>query len=291
MCARWFSTELAGAPTQTYNHLTMQTYPKRKWFPIAGKAALIAIAVVLLAAWLALTPDGLLGKLDAIGYAVCHRIAQRSFFLGDRQISLCARCSGMFLGMLVGLLYQLPYGKRAKLPPLKILIPFGLFFVAFGVDGVNSYLHFFPQAPSLYEPSNSLRLATGSGMGLLVAVVLLPVVHQTLWAEAEERPALERWPQAIGLLGITALGALAMYSQNTLLLFPLAVVSTLTVLLILTVCYALLWVILIKRENTYRRLRDVWVPLLAGFATALLQIGLVDWLRFWLTGTWGGFKL
>ncbi len=269
----------------------MQNIPTRKWLVNGAKALLVAALIALLAVWLALTPHGLLGKLDAIGYAVCHRIAQRSFFLGDRQISLCARCSGMFLGMLVGLLYQLPFGKRAKLPPLKILIPFGLFFVAFGVDGINSYLHFFPQAPTLYEPSNALRLATGSGFGVLVAVILLPVANQTLWTDSQDRPAIERWTHAIGLLGITALGALAMYSQNTLLLFPLAVISTLTIPLILTLCYALLWVILIKRENTYLHLRETWVPLLAGFATAMLQIGLIDWLRFWLTGTWGGFQI
>ncbi len=269
----------------------MEAKRSKKRLTTAAKGLLVLLAGGLLGAWLLLTPEGLLGKADAIGYAVCHRIALRSFFLGDRQIPLCVRCSGMYLGVLVGLLYQLPFGKRTRLPPRKILIPLGLFFLAFAVDGSNSYLHFFPNAPGLYEPHNALRLATGAGIGLLVAAVLLPIANQTLWTEAEDRSALERWPQVLGLLLITALGALAMYSQNSLLLYPLALATTAVIPIVLTLCYSLLWVILFHKENSYRRLRDAWAPLVAGFALALIQIGLVDWLRFWLTGTWAGFQL
>jgi hypothetical protein len=51
-----------------------------------------AFGLVLLG-WLINTPAGLLGKADAIGYAVCHRIDLRSFFIGERQFPLCMRCS------------------------------------------------------------------------------------------------------------------------------------------------------------------------------------------------------
>ena len=53
---------------------------------------LILATGLILFGWLAYTPPGLLGKADAIGYSVCHRIAVRSFMLGDRQVPLCARC-------------------------------------------------------------------------------------------------------------------------------------------------------------------------------------------------------
>ena len=65
---------------------------------------LVFVAVgFLFLGWLFNTPLGLLGKADAIGYAVCHRIDLRSFHLGDRTLPLCARCTGMFLGTLVSL--------------------------------------------------------------------------------------------------------------------------------------------------------------------------------------------
>jgi hypothetical protein len=48
---------------------------------------------------------------------------------------------------------------------------------------------------------------------------------------------------------------------------------------------------LTRRENHFDHYRQLWVPALAGFLTALLQIALLDAGRFWLTGTWAGFNL
>jgi len=60
---------------------------------------------------------------------------------------------------------------------------------------------------------------------------------------------------------------------------------------ILTVVYTIIWVLFSKQENRYDKLTDLWVPLTAGFLTALLQISLMDAGRLILTGTWGGFAL
>src|SRR5512140_118546 len=83
---------------------------------------LVAASVLLV--WLVYTPAGLLGKADAIGYAVCHRIDARSFHLGDRQLPLCARCSGMYLGAVVGIVYQAFAGRKGAFPSWKMAIPF-----------------------------------------------------------------------------------------------------------------------------------------------------------------------
>jgi len=266
------------------------TQPGRKLVPI-GKAMLILAAIALTGIWLILTPEGVLGKADAIGYSVCHRIAERSFTIAGRQMPLCARCTGMYLGMLVGLIFQLPAKRRTGFPPLKIALPLSAFFILFAVDGVNSLLEVFPTAPHLYPPSNFLRLMTGAGLGMLVPLYLLPVFHQTLWSNADDRPALESWSRVLLLVGIVAVAALAVTTNLTGILWPLALLSSLTVPLILGMCYALLWIIIFRRENSYTSLKTAWVPLLAGFFTAMLQIGLIDLLRFHFTGTWAGFVL
>ena len=155
---------------------------------------LLFIAVGLLVfGWLLNTPPGLFGKADAIGYAVCHRIDARSFHIGDRQIPLCARCSGMYLGAMLGLLYMSLRGwKRGGIPPKRVLAVLSVLVIAFAVDGLNSYLHlpFFPGAPSLYEPSNTTRLLTGTGMGLVIAALIYPSFHQTVWPDWKAKPAI-----------------------------------------------------------------------------------------------------
>lgn len=271
---------------------SMETQPSHRLrLALFAKVLLALTAAIVLGVWLVLTPDGLLGKADAIGYAVCHRIEVRSFFITGRQTPLCARCSGMYLGMLVSLIYLARYGRRTEFPPLRISLPLSLFFLAFGVDGLNSFLQFFPNAPELYPPENYLRLATGAGLGMLVPVFLVPVFHQTMWSVVDERPVLEKWTQVVPLLVLAALTALAVYSEISWLLYPLALLSALTVPIILGMCYALIWVMIFKKENQYTSLKQAWMPLLAGFTTAMLQIGVIDLLRYQITGTWAGFLL
>ncbi len=257
--------------------------------PILKVTLIIATGLVLFG-WLWFTPPGLLGKADAAGYAVCHRIASRSFLIGDRQTPLCARCSGMYLGALLGIVYLAGFGKRAGMPPLKISIVLGAFLLAFALDGGNSYLHFFPNAPGLYQPENWLRLLTGTGVGLGIACVLVPVVHQTVWQTYDGRPALAGWRQFLPLLGLAGLLDLAVLSDIPLLLYPLSLLSSASIFLILALVYCLVWIMLTKRENRFQNYRGLWVALLAGFLTALVQIAAMDAGRFWLTGTWAGFK-
>ena len=255
------------------------------------KAFLILTTSLVFGGWLAFTPPGLLGKADAAGYAVCHRIESRSFMVGDRQTPLCARCSGMYLGALVGMAYLARSGRRAGMPSLKISLVLASFLVAFGLDGANSYLQFFPIFTGLYEPQNWLRLITGTGLGLGIAAILMPVVNQSLWSTYDSRPALAGWRDFLPLLGLAALLIPAILSNNPLLLYPLALLSGASILLILSLVYGVVWIMIAKQENRIQHLREAWVPMLAGFLTAVLQIALFNAGRFWLTGTWSGFNL
>ncbi|GAP13823.1 predicted membrane protein [Longilinea arvoryzae] len=266
----------------------MRNSPRLK---TAAKLLLIAAILALLVLWLRFTPPGLLGKADAVGYAVCHRIDLRSFHLGSRPLPLCARCSGMYLGALASAIYQLRKGRRGGLPPRKLWLPLGLLGLAFAVDGTNSYLHFFPGFQGLYEPNNTLRLISGTGLGLLIPTLLLPAFHQTAWAELDPRPALDSWRSLAGLLLAGAGVVLLMLSGNPLILYPLALLSSATVLAILSTCYGLLVLIVVRGDGQARSLRDLWLPLVVGFAIALLQTFAIDWLRLTFTGTWNGFKL
>ncbi|HVP21037.1 MAG TPA: DUF2085 domain-containing protein [Anaerolineaceae bacterium] len=248
------------------------------------------LTLVLLAAWLVETPPGLLGKADAIGYSVCHRIDTHSFFLSDRQLPLCARCTGMYLGALVGLGYAFFKGRLVNFPPLRIQIVLGIFLLAFAVDGVNSYLNLFRDAPALYASQNWLRLLTGTFLGIGAGVFLAAAFQQTVWNESDPRPALENFRQLGGLILVGAGIELAILSDNPLIQYPLAVLSALTVPLILTLAYSVLWVLIFKRDNLFTSWRSLWLPLTGGFTTALVQVFAIDIVRLALTGTWQGFK-
>jgi len=247
-----------------------------------------------------IAPPGLLGKADALGYAVCHRIDARSFHIGTRQFPLCARCSGMYLGALLGLIFfTITAPKFAGMPSKGFMIPLGLMVLAFGVDGVNSYLTLmksigttvFSNIPTLYEPNNTLRLLTGTGMGLVIAVVLFAAFNQTLWVDWNTGSALKSW-RNFGILFTLALimDFVVLYGSDIVLLI-LAILSALTVPLLLSMIYGLFAVMALRKDNTYIHIREAWLPLTTGFTIAMLQIVIFDILRYTLTGTWGGFPL
>ncbi len=247
---------------------------------------------LILAAWLLNTPPGLLGKADAIGYAVCHRIDLRSFHMGERQISLCARCSGMYLGAMLGLIFQGIVGqKRSGIPSFKIIFPTSIFALAFFVDGINSFLSLFPGAPGLYEPSNTFRLLTGTGMGLAIAIVLFPSFNATIWRVIDPRPALSNLKSFVILVMIAlSLNALILLN-NPLILYPLSIISAGGALVLLTMVYTMLLIMVFKIENRYNQFSQLFYALIGGLTVALVQIGLLDFVRYLFTGTWDGFHL
>jgi uncharacterized membrane protein len=261
---------------------------------IPWKWVLVLFAIGLSAYWLLNTPAGLLGKADAVGYAVCHRIDARSFHLGERILPMCARCTGQYLGAMLGIVYQLAMGRRRTgRPPWGVIVGLGLFVLAYAVDGLNSYIHLMPFLSRyyLYEPNNTLRLLTGTGLGLTISAGLLPAFHQTVWTRWDRRPALGGIKSLSGLVVLALLVDIAVLTENPLILYPMALISAAGVLVLLTMVYTMVWLMVLKAENRYESLKQMPIPLTAGFVLALLQIGTLDLVRYFFTGTWGGFHL
>jgi uncharacterized membrane protein len=258
---------------------------------LKGGPVILAVALLFLG-WLLNTPPGLLGKADAVGYAVCHRIELRSFHLGERPLPLCARCTGMYLGAILGLIYQSLLAPRgAGMPPRRVWIGVAGLVVAFGVDGLNSFLSLIPNLPTLYPPQNELRLLSGTGMGIAIAVTLFPVFNQSAWKSCSLAPAIGNLRALGGLLLLGLLLDGLVLSANSLLLYPLALLSAAGVPALLTLAYTTLLLILFHAENRYQNWQSLLLPLTGGFGLALAQIVLLDGLRYLLTGTWDGFHL
>jgi len=255
------------------------------------QAVLVAVGLLLLG-WLLNTPAGLMGKADAVGYAVCHRIDLRSFHLGERPLPLCARCTGMYLGAVAGLAYQQVLSRRrGGTPGRAIIVALALLVLFFVVDGFNSFISFFPGAPVLYQPQNTLRLLAGSGMGIAIAVALFPAFNQTVWMDWDPKPAMPGLRSLGGLVLLMLLVDLLVLSENPLLLYPLALISAAGVLLLLTLAYSMVWLMIFRAENKFLSARQMLLPLAGGFGLALAQIILLDLARYALTGTWDGFHL
>jgi len=177
-------------------------------------------------------------------------------------------------------------------------MPLLIFFLAFGIDGSNSYLYLLKQTsggaldniPNIYIPNNTLRLFTGSGMGIALGAILYPSFNSTAWKNFDPAPALD-WKKLSALIGIIFIVDLLILTESPIVLYPIAFISVLGVLSLLIIVFSMVWVLIMRQENVFTKLTQMWLPLLAGATLAFLMIAVIDLLRFNLTGTWGGFPL
>ena len=236
-----------------------------------------------------ITPGGLLDKADHVGYGVCHQIPIRSPFFGGRQLPLCARCSGQFLGALGGLalLLILGRGKASKLPPPAVTAVLLGFIALWAFDGFNSYLTLFPGLPHLYEPHNILRTTTGAMQGVALISLVWPFFAVTLWAQPSPRPTIGSLREILLLLALIALIVVAVGSEWAPLLYPLALLSVAGTLMMLTLVNTMLVTLALKREGWAQGWRDALPLLTAGLALGLVELLLINLLRAWLTTEMG----
>lgn len=259
---------------------------------LMGVAA--AAMIVALALWLAFTPGGLLGKADAVGYAVCHRIEARSFFFPDgRQLPMCARCSGTFIGVLVGVLTPglILRRRRAGLfPPLGMMLLMLGLSAWWAVDGANSFARLLPyDLPRLYEPTNFLRLTTGMLHGITMGSLFLPIFNASLWADVRAERTLDRVWQLL-LLYVAGAALIAMvWSRWAIFLYPLALVSALGATTVLVMVNTVIVATILGQENSAHSWREALPLIFLGVVVTVAMIGAIDAVRFAMFGTWGGF--
>lgn len=254
--------------------------------------AVIVVAAAILGVWLWKTPEGIQGKADAIGYAICHRIGERSFASDGRQLPLCARCTGIYAGAMTGLavIFATGRSKVSRFPGWKICLVLASFVAILGIDGINSYLHLFPNFEGgLYEPSNTLRLITGVFCGLTLIHAFYPIFNSSVWQQQDRRSAIANFKELALYCVAGAITAAAILTQNALILLIFGLVSAFGVLLILAMMNSVMFIAITRSDHTYQSWRELWLPFLAGLTVALVLIGGIDALRYMLTGTWDGF--
>jgi uncharacterized membrane protein len=258
---------------------------KPKYITFIIQAGFALATLILFLFWLDFTPHGWMGKLDAIGYSVCHQIPSHSFLIGSTPFPLCSRCMGMYLGIFIGVAVLIAKGKASGIPSLKIIAIFGLLISAWLIDGFNSFFYGFFGKALLYNPNNTLRLITGFGMGLCIAVTITILFNMTVWQNRDKTS-----PINFNVIRTMMVGAILtiflIHTNNEILMKIFAYISSMTVMALLTALYTIVWIILLHKENSYKRFRKLGLMVNVGVFCALLQVFLLDALRLALTGTW-----
>ena len=240
--------------------------------PRPWKTGLLALFYLgLLAALVFLPGASLLDRLRWLDSGICAQLPSHSFYPGGERLPLCARNTGIYLGFIITLItfYATGRGRAQRLPSWPIMVVLVLGIAVLVVDGFNSF--FLDLGLNhLYQPHNLLRLATGLATGLALASLGLPFLNRLLWREYREERSISSWGWLILLLPGVILSFFAVASQNGLVLYPIALLSTTGILTVLSSVNLIVIVAASKRDQTFERYREL-LPFF-GFAL-LLTIG------------------
>lgn len=249
--------------------------PRRSRRPfVAGALALVA------ALFVALSPWPLEAKLRLVGYACCAQAPARTIRIGGAYMPVDARDAGIYLALLLGIAMALVVGRARSghWPPGNVTALLGGFFVAMVLDGINSSfetrgLH------GLYHTTNALRVITGVGAGLALAVLGLPFVNRVVWRSPDDEAVASDYGELAGFI-VAALVLIALLlAPPARLFYPLAVLSVLGVLVGWGLVNGMIVAIATRREHRALTFADGGLLLLAGIDLSLVEIWLVGALR------------
>jgi uncharacterized membrane protein len=210
--------------------------------------------------------------------------------MAGRQLPLCARCTGTFIGALLGFggLLALRKRKAALMPPAAVVGLLVGFIFLMVLDGVNSYVSLLLNRPLLYQPHNLLRLATGTLHGLALSIIVFPIFNFTLWKVPDNWPALAGFRELGLILLVLALPTVILVQTELgILLYPAAILGVAGVLAMLTVVNSMIIIIATRREARAVAWWDAALPVVLGFAATILELAIIALLRWQFSSALG----
>jgi uncharacterized membrane protein len=219
--------------------------------------------------------------LHILGFGLCHQLPERSFFFGGLQWPVCARCTGIYLGLALALaaLFLAYRGAQHRgAPSWPFWVFFGLALLAMAYDGFSSYLGWRPT-------TNLLRLVTGIAVGGSLAVIIYTMLVGTLAKKSTNETILAAVKPttyfAVSLLLVFPL----VYAAGPVLGPVLAAMDALAIILTFTLL-ALIIIGLFKRfDRSVSTWRDLAVPSGLALLVGLVLIAAFAALKFWAVGS------
>jgi uncharacterized membrane protein len=102
------------------------------------------------------------------GDRLCHQKTERSFFINGNQMPFCARCTAIWVGLVIGLsiilFYKIELNERFMLFIFISLFPIG-------IDGIG-------QLFGLWESSNLSRTLTGLFLGIPFGIAIGIIIDE-----------------------------------------------------------------------------------------------------------------
>lgn len=99
-----------------------------------------------------------------VGSIVCHQLPERSFHIAGAQLPVCARCTGLYVGGLVGIIAWLVRRHRT--------LPGATALRALAIAAIPTLVSVTTAQLGWWDPANALRAALALPLGAVTGAVL-----------------------------------------------------------------------------------------------------------------------
>lgn len=241
--------------------------------------AFIGLVATLCIGALVVLPGTFVDRLGWIVHGVCAQ--EHTLVIAGVEMPLCQRNTGIYSGFLASLLTLalMGRGRAAKLPLTSLIVVLIAQVLLMGIDGFNSLLLDIG-APYLYTPQPVLRILSGLAMGMTVATFVLFAINITMRANPRRDQRIIAgwgdwailWLVSLALFGLIRLG-------GAWLVYPLAIFSTLGILLVMFAVNVLIVAMIGRYENAITRLTQLARPGVIAVVLTVAEFGLLAWGR------------
>ncbi|MBT2657393.1 DUF2085 domain-containing protein [Bacillus sp. ISL-18] len=206
---------------------------------------------------------------DFFGRAICHQLDERSLHVSGLALSVCARDTGIYIGIFSTLLYLHIFKRKSKLtiPTIKISFLLLLLMIPLMIDGLGSYTH-------LFQSNNVRRLVSGICFGFVLPYFLYPLFLGRSLDQSSEPVIQKRMDLWVPFLGSSILGGLFYFGILPYYLLDSFIIFTIIVWFSLCASFLIPFV----KQTYYKGVISIILSLFFLSCLSLLHAWLVQFL-------------
>jgi uncharacterized membrane protein len=242
---------------------------------LGGFAATVLIAFVI-------APGNIATKAHFALHGLCAQRPSHSLQIGDTTLPMDARMTGIYLGAAATVVWLIAVRRlrATRLPSRPVLVLLAAFVVALAVDGVNA-LFFDLRLPTMYEPSNFIRLATGVLAGTALGLALGHMFASSIWADGDRERAVVMKPvELLAPIAASAAIALLALSDVPMLYAPFAVGLVIAAVSVFWLLGIVVLALLSNGGWSHQTWSDLTPTALTSLIVAIVSVAALAGLRF-----------